>query len=48
VNTLSIGGIRQISQQQPDRPILDIAARALMKGIREQIEDSIDDLLATD
>ena len=44
VNTLSIGGIRQIGQQQPMRPVLKIAARVLIKGIREQIEGAPDDV----
>lgn len=46
VNTLSIGGIRQIGQQQPGQPILETAARELIKGISAQIKGSIDDLLA--
>lgn len=45
VNTLSIGGIRQIGQQQPDQPILETVARQLIEGIKEQINGSIDDLL---
>lgn len=45
VNTLSIGGIRQIGQQQPERPILETAARELIEGIKAQIIESTEEVL---
>lgn len=37
INTLSIGGIRQMGQQRPEKPILAIAAEEIMKIIKTVI-----------
>jgi len=37
INALSIGGIRQIAQQQPAQPILETAARELIQAIDTQL-----------